>query len=59
MLPDWEMPKTPKGYEYVGFRVPKVGDYMIDFYGKPYLITKKNKEYVFEQHPVYRKKKIF
>lgn len=56
MLPDWEVPKTPKGYEFVGIRVPQVGDYMVDYYGKPFLITKSKKEYFFENQAIFRKK---
>ena len=55
MLPDYEIPETPKGFRYAGFRTPKIGDWMVDYYGKPYLITAANKEYVFEHHPVYIK----
>lgn len=55
MLPDYEEPKTPKGFEKVGYKIPKIGDWMVDFYGKPYKITKKNVQYYFEQHIVFRK----
>ncbi len=54
-LPDFEIPETPEGYVYEGMRIPKVGDYMVDFYGKPYLITEGRKKYVFESHPVFSK----
>ena len=55
MLPDYELPETPEGYEYIGFRTPQLGDYMVDFYGKPYLITASRLQYVFENHPVFKK----
>jgi len=58
MLPDYQIPKTPKGFEFVGCRTPKKGDYMVDFYGKPYLITEKNVQYVFEQHPIFKKSRL-
>lgn len=54
-LPDWELPKTPDGFEYVGMNIPQVGDYMVDYYGRPYLITEERKKYVFEKHPIYKK----
>lgn len=56
-LPDYEIPKTPEGFEFVGIRHPKVGDYMVDYYGKPYRVTKENVGYMVEHQPVYKKKK--
>ena len=55
-LPDYEQLPTPKGYEYMGMHTPKVGDYMLDFNGIPYLVTEERKTYLFEKHPIYRKK---
>jgi hypothetical protein len=54
-LPDFELPITPEGYEYMGMDTPKVGDYMVDYYGKPYLVDEERIKYLFDKHPIYRK----
>ncbi|MEK6880882.1 MAG: hypothetical protein AABY22_14780 [Nanoarchaeota archaeon] len=54
-LPDYEIPETPDGYIYQGMRIPKIGDFLVDFYGKAYLITKDNIKYHFENHPIFSK----
>jgi len=53
-LPDRELPETPRGFKFVGVKIPCIGDYMVDYYGNPYLITKQNKQSVFESHPYTR-----
>jgi hypothetical protein len=55
MLPDYEIDKPPKGWKYGPFRVPKIGDWLLTYEGKPYKITKANKQYHFESHPTYIK----
>jgi hypothetical protein len=55
MLPDYEFPEAPDGYKRVDIRTPQEGDYVVDYWGEPYLITKENKQYWFEQHAVFAK----
>lgn len=52
--PDYKEPETPEGFVRVGYKVPKKGDYMIDFYGEPFLVREDG--LYFEQWLCFRKK---
>jgi hypothetical protein len=56
MLPDFEFPKAPPGFKEDGIRMPKAGDWMVDYWGKPYIVTESSEKYWLEPTMVFKKK---